>query len=112
MRRASVTRPGAPSSRRFTLVPCETRTRCSSRRRKRHPSRSASASDGVEVAARLECGERDLGLGRSYARVVAVAHLEPLRRELDVDDPPASHLEIVARRGAIEPLVPELSLHA
>ena len=65
----------------------------------------------VEVAAGLQRRQRDLGLGRPHARVVAVTHLQPLRGELDVDDPAAADLEVVARRRPVEPLVPELPLH-
>jgi len=45
MLRANVARPGAPSSTNRTLVPCEMRNLCSSRRKKRQPSRSVSAAE-------------------------------------------------------------------
>src|SRR5262249_30263970 len=61
----------------------------------------------VEIPARLERPERPLGVGGAHPRIAAVLHLEPLHRELDVDDAATAELDVVATR----PLLRELLLH-
>jgi len=63
----------------------------------------------VEIAVRLESGQSSLGLRGPNATVSPVPHLQPLNRELDVDEATAPDLQVVARGWA---LVAELPLHS
>src|SRR5690606_268943 len=62
---------------------------------------------GVQVTACLQRSERSLRIGGTDTRIGAMFHLEPLDRELDVDQASPAELHVVAGR----PLLGELALH-